>query len=107
MKYLYTIILCGGLFLSADGIQAQNTINIFNRTSSESMKIGNYQFKDGSTYTGEIKRRKPDGKGKTTFLNGDVYEGYYVKGKRDGYGIFLFSDGERFEGYWKDDIQQG
>ena len=39
------------------------------------IKIGNYSFKDGSEYTGELKGRKPDGKGKTVFKNGDIYEG--------------------------------
>ena len=85
MKYIYTIILCGGLLISSEGIQAQNIGNIFGKnSSSESLKIGNYQFKDGATYTGELKRRKPDGKGKTVYPNGDVYEGYYVKGKQIG-----------------------
>ena len=48
------------------------------------IKIGNYSFKDGSEYTGELKGRKPNGKGKTVFKNGDIYEGQYVKGKREG-----------------------
>ena len=30
------------------------------------IKIGNYTFKDGGEYTGELKGRKPNGKGKTT-----------------------------------------
>ena len=29
------------------------------------IKIGNYTFKDGGEYTGELKSRKPNGKGKT------------------------------------------
>ena len=51
-------------------------------TFSTEIKIGNYTFKDGSVYTGEMKGRKPNGKGKTVFKNGDVYEGEYIKGKR-------------------------
>ena len=34
-------------------------------TFSTEIKIGNYTFKDGSVYTGEMKGRKPNGKGKT------------------------------------------
>ena len=56
------------------------------------------RFKDGSVYTGEMKGRKPNGKGKTVFKNGDVYEGEYVKGKREGFGCYTFPDGERYEG---------
>ena len=54
-------------------------------TFSTEIKIGNYTFKDGSVYTGEMKGRKPNGKGKTVFKNGDVFEGEYVKGKTNRY----------------------
>ena len=50
-------------------------------TFSSEIKIGTHTFKDGSVYTGEMKGRKPNGKGKTVFKNGNVYEGEYVKGK--------------------------
>ena len=53
------------------------------------IKIGNYSFKDGSVYTGELKGRRPNGKGKTLFKNGDSYEGEYVKGTREGYGVYI------------------
>ena len=33
--------------------------------SAQEIKIGNYIFKDGAEYQGEIVRRKPHGKGKT------------------------------------------
>ena len=62
---------------------------------SPHIKIGNYTFKDGSAYTGELRYGRPNGKGKTVFPTGDTYEGEYVKGKREGYGIYTFSDGER------------
>ncbi len=52
------------------------------------IKIGNYKFPDGSEYTGELKSRKPNGKGKTVFKNGDVYEGEYIKAKRQGEGTY-------------------
>ena len=51
-------------------------------SASAQLSLGYYQFKDGSEYTGELKGRRPNGKGKTVFRNGDVYEGEYVKGKR-------------------------
>ena len=71
------------------------------------MSIGYYKFKDGSEYTGELKGRHPNGKGKTVFLNGDSYEGEYVKGKRQGQGTYLFSDGEKYVGEWYQDQQHG
>ena len=46
-------------------------------SASAQMSLGYYQFKDGSEYTGELKGRKPNGKGRTVFRNGDVYEGEY------------------------------
>lgn len=50
-------------------------------SASAQLTVGYYKFKDGSEYTGELKGRRPNGKGKTVFKNGDVYEGEYVKGK--------------------------
>ena len=74
---------------------------------AQEIEIGNYTFKDGAEYQGEMFRGKPYGKGKTTFKNGDKYEGEYVKGKRQGYGGYEFVDGERYEGEWYQDQQHG
>ena len=76
-------------------------------SASAQLSLGYYQFKDGSEYTGELKGRRPNGKGKTVFRNGDVYEGEYVKGKRQGEGTYTFSDGEKYVGEWFDDQQHG
>ena len=77
---------------------------------AEAQKIilGTYNFKkDGGVYTGELVKRKPHGKGKTTYANGDAYEGEYHKGKRQGQGTFIFANGERYEGQWLQDEQHG
>ena len=86
-KYLYTTLLLA--LLAQGGAMAQDNegkkSGFFGKikdTFSTEIKIGNYTFKDGSVYTGEMKGRKPNGKGKTVFKNGDVYEGEYIKGKR-------------------------
>ena len=76
-------------------------------SASAQLSIGYYKFKDGSEYTGELKGRRPNGKGRTVFLNGDSYEGEYVKGKRQGQGTYLFSDGEKYVGEWYQDQQHG
>ena len=70
MKFLYTIAICGSLFLTTN-IHSQNNDGFLNRlkkTSSSEIKIGNYTFKDGSVYTGELKSRKPNGKGNGLIL---------------------------------------
>ena len=77
--FFYIIILLVGLTVEANA----------------QIKIGNYKFPDGSEYTGELKGKKPNGKGKTVFKSGDVYEGEYVKGRREGEGTYLFCDGEK------------
>ena len=82
MKYLYTALILA--FLCQGGATAQEKKSGFfdkvKSTFSSEIKIGTYTFKDnGAVYTGEIKGRKPNGKGKTVFKNGDVYEGEYVK----------------------------
>ena len=108
MKYLYTAIFL--LYLSQGSVAAQEKGGFFDKikgTFSSEIKIGTHTFKDGSVYTGEMKGRKPNGKGKTVFKNGDVYEGEYVKGKREGYGIYTFPDGEKYDGQWFQDQQHG
>ena len=108
MKYLYTAIFL--LYLSQGSVAAQEKGGFFDKikgTFSSKIKIGTHTFKDGSVYTGEMKGRKPNGKGKTVFKNGDVYEGEYVKGKREGYGIYTFPDGEKYDGQWFQDQQHG
>mgnify|MGYP005973381229 FL=1 len=111
-KYLYTTLLLA--LLAQEGVMAQENegkkggfFGKIKDTFSTEIKIGNYTFKDGSVYTGEMKGRKPNGKGKTVFKNGDVFEGEYVKGKREGYGIYMFPDGEKYEGQWFQDQQHG
>ena len=77
-KYLYTTLLLA--LLAQEGVMAQENegkkggfFGKIKDTFSTEIKIGNYTFKDGSVYTGEMKGRKPNGKGKTVFKNGDVF----------------------------------
>lgn len=66
MKYLYTAIIL--LYLSQGSAAAQEKSGFFDKikgTFSSEIKIGTHTFKDGSVYTGEMKGRKPNGKGKT------------------------------------------
>ena len=61
MKYLYTALIL--VFLSQEGAVAQSKGGFFGKikdTFSTEIKIGNYTFKDGSVYTGEMKGRKPN-----------------------------------------------
>lgn len=68
-KYLYTTLLLA--LLAQEGVMAQEMkerkadFSKIKDTFSTEIKIGNYTFKDGSVYTGEMKGRKPNGKGKT------------------------------------------
>ena len=87
-KYLYTTLLLA--LLAQEGVMAQENegkkggfFGKIKDTFSTEIKIGNYTFKDGSVYTGEMNGRQPHGKGKTVFKNGDVFEGEFVKGKRE------------------------
>ena len=67
-KYLYTTLLLA--LLAQEGVMAQENegkkggfFGKIKDTFSTEIKIGNYTFKDGSVYTGEMKGRKPNGKG--------------------------------------------
>lgn len=67
----YSILLFALLAVGTNSVSAQ-------------MSLGYYKFKDGAEYTGELKGRRPNGKGRTVFKNGDVYEGEYVRGNARG-----------------------
>ena len=64
---------------------------------AQKITVGQYTFKDGSVYNGQLTNGKPNGKGKTVFLTGDTYEGEYLKAKRHGEGTYAFVDGEKYE----------
>ena len=64
-------------------------------------------MKDGSSYVGEARGKKPHGQGKIAYANGDFYEGAFVKGKRSGKGVYTFKDGERYEGEFFEDRHHG
>ena len=76
-KYLYTTLFL--TLLAQGGVMAQDNntskggfFGKLKDTFSTEIKIGNYTFKDGSVYTGEMKGRKPNGKGKTVFKNSNI-----------------------------------
>ena len=71
------------------------------------IKIGNYTFKDGGEYTGELKGRKPNGKGKTIYKNGNTYEEEYIKGTRDGNRTYTYHEREKNEEQWYQNQQHG
>ena len=81
--YIAIFSVCVGQYAVAQNGFWGKVRNVF----STETRIDTYTFKDGSVYTGEMKGRKPTGKGKTVFKSGDTYEGDYVKGKREGYGV--------------------
>ena len=74
---------------------------------AQEIRIGSYEFPDGSIYQGEIFRGKPYGRGTTRFPYGDIHEGMYVKGKRHGQGTYKFADREKYIGEWYQGQQHG
>jgi len=69
--------------------------------------IGEAQWTDGSTYTGEFFNGMPHGKGTFTYNNGDIYVGEFEYGFRSGKGVMTFSNGDTYNGDWKADMMHG
>ncbi len=68
---------------------------------SDLQKVGTtgvYQFKDGSTYTGELKDFKPNGHGVLSYPNGDTCEGTFEDGLFKDRGIFTHANGDKYSG---------
>ena len=58
-----------------------------------------------SSYTGDCKKGKADGKGKATGT--DIYEGEFKNGKPDGSGVYTWANGNHFSGNWKNGLKNG
>ena len=66
---------------------------------------GNIVMFDGSTYSGELKNGKPDGKGVMKYHNGaQQYDGEWKNGKRHGIGVLKDEKEIIHDGEWKNDI---
>jgi len=68
---------------------------------------GTYVYSDGSIYNGEWRDDKPHGRGTFKYVNGDMYDGLYEGGRRQGAGTFWFADGEVEIGSYRDDADFG
>lgn len=91
MKYLYTAIFL--LYLSQGSVAAQEKGGFFDKikgTFSSEIKIGTHTFKDGSVYTGEMKGRKPNGKGKTVLKTAMSMKASTLKESVKGMEFTLF-----------------
>lgn len=59
------------------------------------------------TYTGDLNRGQPHGKGKAVYENGGVYEGDWENGIRIGEGVFTETNGMVYEGAWREGQRHG
>ena len=110
--YLFLSLLLFSGVIYADAIgHASSAITVSSPISDKNDKSGQkvkaLRLKDGSSYIGEVKGKRPHGKGKQIFPNGDIYEGDFVKGKMQGKGKYRFNDGETYEGDFLDGRQHG
>lgn len=62
-----------------------------------------YTWSDGTTYDGEWKNNKTNGKGSLIYGNGDKYIGKFLNGKKNGIGTYTWSNGEKYNGEWVND----
>jgi len=51
--------------------------------------IGQIKFKDGSLYSGFIKNKQLNGKGRLVHANNNIYQGEWVNGKANGTGVLI------------------
>jgi len=70
-------------------------------TRSDKNEKMNITFKDGTTYTGQLKDGKPNGRGTCTWTNGNIYSGQWIDNKMEGQGKLTTLNGVRYEGEFK------
>ena len=70
--------------------------------------FGKLKLEDNYYYLGELKNRKPNGKGKVYNNNGFLlYEGDFVNGDFEGLGRFNYYQGFYYIGQWKNHFRHG
>ena len=62
---------------------------------------------DGLQYRGQMKGKRPHGRGEYKEKNGSTYKGAIKLGLRDGDGLWSLSNGWRYEGYFRNDYPHG
>lgn len=73
-------------------------------TDTEKGIVSDIQFSRG-TYTGEVLRGEPEGKGILLMNNGDKYEGNFLNGIFEGRGTYTWADGRSHSGeFYKGEI---
>lgn len=60
-----------------------------------------------STYTGDMRAGRREGRGTLVFRNGARYEGQFANDERTGLGTHWFVDGSRYEGHFADGVLDG
>jgi hypothetical protein len=89
------------------GIGTDTFVGAFN-TNGQRHGKGMCTFQDGSTYEGEWRCGRRNGKG--VFRDArtkEVYDGKWVAGKRCGRGLCTYPAGHRYEGQWAEDLRDG
>lgn len=93
---------------SEDGaIGTETYVGSFNAAGQRHGK-GTCTFHDGSTYEGEWRCGRRNGKGVySDARTKEVYDGKWVAGKRCGRGLCTYPAGHRYEGQWADGLRDG
>ncbi|TJV37778.1 MAG: hypothetical protein E5Y02_31855 [Mesorhizobium sp.] len=60
-----------------------------------------------SSYLGDVRNGRPDGRGRLELRSGEVFEGHWLAGELNGKGIHIDADGNRYEGRFVDGIANG
>ena len=74
---------------------------------SHTTRVTSINYDDGSSYEGEVFKKKKHGRGVLTNAEGEKYEGEFVNDIINGYGEFQGNDGTSYKGYWKNGMQHG
>ena len=69
--------------------------------------IGTYTWRDGISYSGQIRDGEANGYGRMVFPEIGTYVGYFVNGRREGQGSFQWDVGDVYEGAWNNDKMTG
>ena len=80
-----------------------------NKTVSgeETLNKNQINYKNGTSYKGDLKNGKPNGKGIMSYFNGDKYTGEFKDGILEGLGEFKSANGEIYSGEFTNGNRHG
>jgi len=77
------------------------------KVSDNTVRVDDFPWHDGSTYTGQMQSGKRHGDGKQVWEDGSRYQGQWHQDNMHGKGVFSWPDGRSYDGAYENNLKHG